>query len=366
MSLRGSWDDGLLTALGAILPLLEDDDITDIEANGFDDIWAKGHGWRGHRKIEGVGWKDREDFQVCCIRISDVIGRSLSTRTPVLDARLPGGERVNIAIPPACERIALTIRKFPAETMTFDRLVQLGSANGTIARMCEALVLARRSIIVAGGTGAGKTSLLNALTRFIPKNERIVTIEDARELQIGQPNWVSMESVEPTAGEGRALGIGDLVRNALRQTPDRIIVGEVRWDDALHLLRAFSTGHGGGFGTLHANDAVDALNQLQLLAQMAPIGGLTAAVVSALVARAVDVVIYQKLFEDEGKRRIAEIVELEQPGVAATPTGLEYRVRRLALWSQEHGAWTFPSMPSDRLLTTLRRLQLRWPVEAAS
>src|SRR5439155_14430762 len=122
-------------------------------------------------------------------------------------------------------------------------------------------VLLRKSILVAGGTGSGKTTLLNALSREIPEHERIVTIEDARELRIAQPNWVALETVEPYADGASAITIGDLVRNALRQTPDRIVVGEVRGDEAFHLLRALSTGHGGGFGTIHANDGEDALHQ---------------------------------------------------------------------------------------------------------
>jgi pilus assembly protein CpaF len=358
--LRGEWSPELLTALAPILGLLEDPAVTEVEANAFDDVWVKGAGWIGHRLIEGLGWKDHEDFRVACIRISDVIGRSISERRPLLNARLPGGERVNIAIPPACARIALTIRKFPAETMTFDRLEELGSVNRAVREICEGLVLARRSIIVAGGTGSGKTSLLNALSRVVPDHERIVTIEDARELQVQQPNWVAMETVEPFEAGVMPVTIGDLVRNALRQTPDRIIVGEVRWDDALHLLRAFSTGHGGGFGTIHANSAVDALHQLQILAQMAPVGSLSPAVVAAMVARAVDVVVFQEHFEEEGVRRVSEIVELHRPGVAIGENGIEYRVRRLVAWDGEDREWVFPEAPSVNLVRAFRRNGLRW------
>lgn len=359
---RGTWPDGLVSALTPLLDLLVDESITEIEANGFDDIWIKSSQWRGHRRAAGVGWHDRADFEIACIRISDVIGRSLSGKTPLLNARLPGGERVNIAIAPACERIALTIRKFPAETMTFDVLERKGSVNTLVRRICEGLVLARQSILVAGGTGAGKTSLLNALSRAIPAHERIVTVEDARELQIQQPNWVAMETVEPYEHGAMPVTIGDLVRNALRQAPDRVIVGEVRGDEAFYLLRAFSTGHGGGFGTIHANDGEDALHQLQLLAQMAPIGGLTAQVVASMVARAVDVVIYQKHFEDENSRRIVEVLELDRPGVRFGAAGeVEYRFRRLVMWSADDQAWTFPEDPSPRLRHALELKGLTWP-----
>lgn len=139
--------------------------------------------------------------------------------------------------------------------------------------MLRSLVLMRKSILVGGGTGAGKTSTLNALSRLIPDHERVVTVEDARELQIQNPNWVALETVEPYREGVPAVGVGELVKNALRMTPDRIVVGEVRGDEAFHLVRALSSGHGGGFGTIHCNDGRSALRQLQLLAQMAPVGG---------------------------------------------------------------------------------------------
>jgi pilus assembly protein CpaF len=360
--LRGTWPDGLVSALTPLLDLLADETVTEIEANGFDDIWIKGSRWRGHRRAEGVGWADRVDFEIACIRISDVVGRALSRKTPLLNARLPGGERVNVAIAPACERIALTIRKFPSETMTFDILERNGSVNPLVRRICEALVRARQSILVAGGTGSGKTSLLNALSRVIPTHERIVTVEDARELQIQQPNWVAMETVEPYEAGATPVTIGDLVRNALRQAPDRIIVGEVRGDEAFYLLRAFSTGHGGGFGTIHANGGEDALHQLQLLAQMAPVGGLDAQVVAAMVARAVDIVIYQKHFEEEDTRRIDEIIEVDRPGVRFGPAGeIEYRLRRLVAWNPDGRAWDFPEDPSSRLRRALELKSIAWP-----
>jgi pilus assembly protein CpaF len=360
--LRGIWPDGLLSALTPILELLADERVTEIEANGYDDIWVKGSGWRGHRRAAGIRWTDRADFEIACIRISDVIGRALSKRTPLLNARLPGGERVNIAIAPACDRIAMTIRKFPAERMTFDILERKGTVDGRVRALCEGLVVTRQSILVAGGTGAGKTSLLNALSRLIPPHERVVTIEDARELQIQQPNWVAMETVEPYEQGALPVTIGDLVRNALRQAPDRIIVGEVRGEEAFYLLRALSTGHGGGFGTIHANDGEDALHQLQLLAQMAPIAGLSSQVVAAMVGRAVDVVIYQRHFEDEDVRRITEVIEVAHPGVRFGAGGeIAYETRRLAIWDADAHRWSFPEEPSANLLRALAAKGVAWP-----
>jgi pilus assembly protein CpaF len=360
--LRGHWPDGLVSALTPLLELLADDNVTEIEANGYDDVWIKGNAWWGHRRAKDVQWFDRADFEIACVRISDVIGRSVSRRAPLLNARLPGGERVNIAIAPACERIALTIRKFPAETMTFDVLEEKGSVNRSVRQICENLVATRQSILVAGGTGAGKTSLLNALSRVIPAHERIITIEDARELQIQQPNWVAMETVEPYEAGATPVTIGDLVRNALRQTPDRIIVGEVRGEEAFFLVRALSTGHGGGFGTIHSNDAEDGLHQLQLLAQMAPVSGLTFQMVASMVARAVNVVIYQRHFEDENARRVAEILEIERPGVSVGTGGdIAYRFRRLVGWDSDAKDWEFPSEPSERLRRALVLKGLAWP-----
>lgn len=365
--LRGTWSDALVGALTPILGLLVDERVTEIEANAFDEVWVRAHGWRGHRRAEGVGWNDEADFLLACVRVGEVIGRTLSKRTPLLNGRLPGGERVNVVIPPACERIALTIRKFPRETMTFDILERLGSVNRAVRRLCEALVLARQSMLVAGGTSAGKTSLLNALSRVIPAHERIVTIEDARELQIQQPNWVSLETVEPYEVGAHPVTIGDLVRNALRQTPDRIIVGEVRGEEAFYLLRALSTGHGGGFGTIHANDGEDGLHQLQLLAQMAPVGGLTAQVVAAMVGRAVDVVIYQRHFPDSGTRRVVEVLELEKPGVAFGAGGdVRYLYRRLVAWNADHETWEFPDEPSARLGRELGAVGFDWSAAADS
>jgi len=363
-SRTAGWSDALRTALFPLLGLIDDARITEIEANGFDDVWVKGAPWAGHRKTN-VAWASPEDFRLACIRAAEVIGRQVSEQSPLCNARLPGGERVNIAVPPACAKIALTIRLFPAETMTFDKLVALGSVDASVRTMLESLVLARKSMLIAGGTGSGKTSLLNAMSQVIPSHERIVTIEDARELQIQQPNWVAMETVEPYHDGGTRVTIGDLVKNALRQTPDRIVVGEVRGEEAFYLLRALSTGHGGGLGTVHANDGDDALHQLQLLAQMADVAGLTTATVASMVGRAVDVVVYQGYFEEGNARRVSEILELERPGVVLGSGGeVSYRYRSLLEWKSDEGAWAYPQRPSNALLATLGRKQLPWPHES--
>jgi pilus assembly protein CpaF len=282
-----------------------------------------------------------------------------------MNGRLPGGERVNIVIPPACEKASMTIRKFPQDTMTMERLLAFKSVNPAIVTMAQSLVKARKSILVGGGTGAGKTSTLNALSRLIPIHERVVTVEDARELQIQNPNWVALETVEPYREGVVPLGIGDLVRNCLRMTPDRIVVGEVRGDEAFFLIRALSSGHGGGFGTIHCNDAHSSLRQLQLLAQMAPVGGLTSLVVAEMVGEAIDVVFYQALDEEDGKRRITEVIEVLKPGAVVNPRGgIVYRFRRLVRWNSWGQDWTFPQGPSAALLRSIKLLDLDWPNES--
>ena len=362
MTSTREWDTNLRTGLHPILHLLDDDRITNIQANGFNDIWVKGYGWKGSRRVSEVGWENFEHFKIGCIRVSQVINRPIHAGRPLLNGRLPGGERVNIAIPPACERIALTIRKFPAVPLRFPELEQNGSLSGDIRDLCSALVRLRRSILVSGGTDAGKTTLLNALTTSFEEHESVVTLEDARELRILQPNWRAMETVEPYEKDVQPVTMADLVRNVFRQNPDRIVVGEVRGEEAFYMLRTFSSGHRGGLSTVHANDAEDALHQVQLLAQMAPVAGLTAPTIASLVGRAVDVVIHQAFDEDAGHRRIMEIVELEPPGMRISPEGvIEYRFRRLVEWKRETGDWAFPCRPSGMSLAGVKRLGLRWP-----
>jgi pilus assembly protein CpaF len=385
LSLRGEWPGALQTALGPILGLLSDATRTEIAVNGPTRIYTKGTTWSGWRLEDIRGWKDSDDLLSACARLGDSICRTVNEREPIMNTRLPGGERVNVVVPPACAQISMTIRKFPSDTMTLDRLEELGSiaerapderclraaggrrpgrhvAGSPLRRIFESLVLSRTSIIVAGGTNAGKTSLLNALSQVIPADERVVTIEDNRELQIQQPNWVALETVEALDPADADVSIEMLVKTSLRMTPDRIIVGEVRDNDALHLLRAFSTGHRGGFGTVHASSAIDALSQLQVLAQMAS-STMQPQVVSSMVARGVEVVVYQEFFEDEMRRRVTEVIEVDRPGVSFASGGVEYRTRQLVQWDCEARCWTFPDSPSERLLRSLRRVGEQWPIE---
>jgi pilus assembly protein CpaF len=365
-----SWSPELRHALRPLLPYLGEDGINDIAANGPSSIWIRGAATRGWRRVEDCGWNDLAHFENACTRISDVIGRTVNSQRPLLDARLPGGERVNIVLPPACAAGALTIRSFPTQIMSLERLETLGmfggdSANArggrpsnsracvrprTVRELLEALVLGRASIIVAGSTGAGKTSVLNALSALISPYERVVSVENARELQFQNPNWVALETVERVYREDPGVSSSDLVRNSLRMAPDRIIVGEVRDSDSLDLLRALSTGHRGGFGTVHANGALDALLQLQVLAlsgESCP----PAETVLSMIARAVDVVIHCEFDEDHGLRRIGEVIELERyPNGTATAPGSAHAHRNLV---DDRGL--FPDPLSDRMSRLLTR-----------
>jgi pilus assembly protein CpaF len=362
-----TWPAELKTALRPIMDHIEDDGLTDIAANAHDRIFVKGASTHGQWHLaEGCGWDDPDHFRNGCIRISDGIGRSVNSRHPLLDARLPSGERVNVVMAPVCATGAVTIRRFPTQTMTLERLERLGTLGGpggegracgqeatdrsplptTVRELIECLVWGRASVVVTGSTGAGKTSLLNAMTGLVSPTERIVTVENARELQIRQPNWVSLETVEPIFASEDAIPIGALVRNTLRQTPDRIIVGEVRGSDSLDLLRALSTGHRGGFSTVHANGAVDALLQLQLLALMGETPP-PAPVVAQLIGRAIDVVVHCEFWEgDWATRAVAEIIEVDSgAGVESPSNSGEFRVRTLLDHRQ-----LFPEMPSERML----------------
>ncbi len=376
MALRNAdkWANNLINTLMPIMNYLEDDSITEIEVNGCDSIWCKGTEWRGHKRMEGAGWKDRNDFGSACQKLSEVVKRRLSEDRPILNGRLPGGERVNVAFNPACEEISLTIRKFPADTMTLGKLLQFGSISKDLEVMLRSIVLAKKSTLVGGGTSSGKTCVLNALSREIPGNQRIVTIEDSRELQIQQPNWVALETVEPYKEGSQAVGIDDLVKNALRMTPDRIIVGEVRDGAAFYLLRAFNSGHGGGFGTIHANSAMGALQQAQFLAQMAPVGGLDDVSIAGLVGDAIDIVVHVEFFDEyDGSRKVTQIMEVEKPGVRIHGNRqVEYLTRCLARYEIERidvsgetpvvvGGWVFPERPSAEFVNRILFKKLLWP-----
>ncbi|MEZ5652442.1 MAG: ATPase, T2SS/T4P/T4SS family, partial [Burkholderiaceae bacterium] len=292
--------------LGVLEPLLIAPDITEIMVNGTEPVFIERAG-----RLEQTSYRFSSDDAIRAVieRIVSPIGRRIDDASPMVDARLPDGSRVNAVIPPlALQGPVLTIRRFNARQFGADDLIAMGSASPAMMRFLTWSVEHRRNIVVAGGTGSGKTTLLNLLARHIPGDERIITIEDAAELRLEHRNLVSLEA-RPVNAEGRGgVAIRDLVRNALRMRPDRIVVGECRGGEAIDMLQAMNTGHEGSLTTVHANSARDALSRLEVMVLMSGVE-LPIAAIREQVASAVDLIVHQSRGRD-GRRRLTEIVEV--------------------------------------------------------
>ncbi|MFC0600164.1 CpaF family protein [Streptomyces palmae] len=295
--------------LGVLEPLLEDASITEIMVNGPDQIFVERS---GRVELVPVRFASEEQLMQTIERIVSTVNRRVDESHPMVDARLPSGERVNVIIPPlALTGATLTIRRFP-RVYTLAELIDLGTLDEQMLLLLSALVRAKFNVVVAGPTGSGKTTLLNALSGLIPEGERIITVEDAAELQLQQAHVIRLESRPPNVeGKGR-ITIRDLVRNSLRMRPDRIIVGEVRGGETLDMLQAMSTGHDGSLATVHANSAEDALMRLQTLASMSEVG-IPYQALRDQINSAVDCVV-QLARHPDGSRRISEIALLDSHG----------------------------------------------------
>src|SRR5262249_8774195 len=256
-----------LFGLGPLEPLLADTTISDILVNSHSTIYIER---RGKLELTDVKFKDDEHLMRVIERIVSTIGRRIDESSPMVDARLKDGSRVNAIIPPlAIDGPVVSIRRFGAEPLRMNRLIENKALTKDIADMVQMCVVARLNCVISGGTGAGKTTLLNALSAYIPESERIVTIEDSAELQLQQPHVVRLETRPPNI-EGRGeVTQRDLVRNALRMRPDRIVIGEVRGGEAIDMLQAMNTGHDGSLTTIHANTPRDSLARLETMIQMA-------------------------------------------------------------------------------------------------
>jgi pilus assembly protein CpaF len=289
--------------LGPLEVLLADPAVEEVMVNAHDCIYVER---RGLLQPTDVAFESEEELRNAIERILAPLGRRVDELSPMVDARLADGSRVNVVIPPlAIDGPALSIRRFGASRPGPEELVALGTLTGEQRRLLEEAVVARRSVLVSGGTGSGKTTLLNALSGFIAEGERVVTIEDAAELRLQQPHVVRLES-RPAGVEGRGeVTIRDLLRNALRMRPDRIVIGEVRGVEALDLLTALNTGHDGALSTVHANSPADALGRLETLALMAGVG-LPHAAVAEQVRRGIDLVVHLER-QPGGARRVTEI-----------------------------------------------------------
>jgi pilus assembly protein CpaF len=295
-----------LLGLGPLEPLLKDDTVSDILINTAQTVYVER---RGKLELTDIRFHDTRHLVRIINRIVSAVGRRVDESQPMVDARLQDGSRVNAIIPPlAVDGPLVSIRKFAAVPIHMERLVELASVSPDVAHVLTAVVKARRNVLISGGTGAGKTTLLNALSAFIDPAERIVTIEDAAELQLQQPHVCRLETRPPNLENLGEVTQRDLVRNALRMRPDRIIVGEVRSGEAFDMLQAMNTGHDGSMTTVHANTPRDALSRLEQMIGMAGLN-LSPRSIRQQIASALNVVVQVERMED-GRRRVVSISEI--------------------------------------------------------
>ncbi len=292
--------------LGPLEVLLADDDITEVMVNAFDDIYVE----RGGRlEPSGVAYTSHVAVLSAIERIVSPLGRRIDESSPMVDARLKDGSRVNAIIPPLALRgPCITIRKFSKKKLEADDLVGFGAVNQAMVKFLEVAVVNKKNVVISGGTGSGKTTLLNVLSNFIPHGERVITVEDAAELQLAQPHLVSLEARPPNMEGKGAIPIRDLVKNCLRMRPDRIVVGECRGGEALDMLQAMNTGHEGSLTTAHANTPRDMLSRLEVMVLMAGMD-LPVQAIREQICSAVDIIVQQTRFPD-GSRRVTAINEV--------------------------------------------------------
>jgi pilus assembly protein CpaF len=296
----------MVTGYGPIQPLLDDPGIDEVMVNGHGQVYIER---KGKLVKTDVTFDSDEHVRRIIDRIILPLGRRVNQKSPTVDARLPDGSRVNAVIPPvAIDGPSITIRKFAKERLTVKDLIQLDSISEGMIEFLRACVIARLNIIISGGTGSGKTTLLNVLSALIPDGERIVTIEDAAELQLRQEHIVRLETKPPDPDGQGLVTTRDLVRNSLRMRPDRIIVGEVRGGEALDMLQAMNTGHDGSLTTLHANSPRDALSRLETMTLMSGVE-LPVRVIREQISSAIDLIVQQSRMRD-GSRKVTAITEV--------------------------------------------------------
>lgn len=295
-----------ILGLGPIEPLLKDPGVTEVMVNGPDSIYIER---KGRLQKTDVRFRNTEHLMHIIDRIVTAVGRRVDESSPMVDARLADGSRVNVIIPPlSLSGPCVTIRKFSKDVLTVDKMIEFGSFDQRMAEFLEDCVKGRLNIVVSGGTGSGKTTLLNVLSSYVPASERIVTLEDSAELQLKQDHVVTLETRPPNIeGEGEVT-MRDLVRNALRMRPDRIIVGECRTGEALDMLQAMNTGHDGSMTTAHANSARDALSRLETMVLMSGME-LPLRAIRSQIASAVDIIVQIARLRD-GSRKIINIAEV--------------------------------------------------------
>jgi pilus assembly protein CpaF len=299
-----------MVGLGPVEPFLDDDDVTDILVNGPFDIYVERHG-----KLEKTNarFRDAQHLVSVAQRIAAAVGRRIDEASPMVDARLADGSRVNIVLPPlVLNGGTISIRKFPKHNLTLDRMVRQENLSRDMARLLQIAARSRLNILISGGTGSGKTTLLNAISQFIDRGERVITIEDAVELRLQQPHVVQMETRPPNIEGVGHVTQRELVRNALRMRPDRIIVGEVRGPEAFDMLQAMNTGHDGSMSTVHANSPRDALYRIENMVMMANLN-LPLKAIRMHVASALNLIVHIERMRD-GIRRVQNITEIAGMG----------------------------------------------------
>ncbi|MBT9158311.1 MAG: putative conjugal transfer protein [Firmicutes bacterium] len=291
---------------GPITGLLNDDDVSEIMINSAQQVYVER---RGRLELSLVTFRDSEHVMQVIEKIVAPLGRRIDESSPMVDARLPDGSRVNAIIPPlALKGPTMTIRKFSRDPLTVENLITFGTLGPSMAKFLQACVLGRLNIVVSGGTGSGKTTTLNCLSSFIPSDERIITIEDAAELQLKQEHVVTLETRPPNIEGKGTVTIRDLVRNSLRMRPNRIVIGEVRGGEALDMLQAMNTGHDGSLTTGHANTPRDMLSRLETMVLMAGMD-LPVRAIREQISSAIDLIVQQSRLRD-GSRKITHICEV--------------------------------------------------------
>jgi pilus assembly protein CpaF len=292
--------------LGPLEPFVRDPEVTEVMVNGWDSIYVERGG-----KLYWTGSKFHDDGQLrrTIEKIVSKVGRRVDESSPYVDARLPDGSRVNAIVPPlAIDGACLTIRKFSADPYQAEDLISFGTLTRPVVELLDACVRGRMNILVSGGTGAGKTTTLNVLSSFLPDDERILTIEDSAELRLQQPHVVRLEYRPPNIEGKGEVSIRDLVRNALRMRPDRIVVGEVRGGEALDMLQAMNTGHDGSISTIHSNSPRDAMSRLETMSLMAGMD-LGIRTIREQISSALNLIVHQARMKD-GVRRITHVTEI--------------------------------------------------------
>lgn len=337
---------GAFRGLGILDSILQDESITEIMINGPDNIFIE---QAGRLSKLDKAFDSEEQLQDIVRKIVGQVGREVNTANPICDAHLLDGSRVNVVLKPIARNgTTVTIRKFSSTPMTIEKLIQYGSLSPDIAKQLELLVRAKYNIFIAGGTGSGKTTFLNALSNFIPKDERIITIEDSAELQIvGIDNLVSMETRNAnTAGAGE-INMQQLIKSSLRMRPERIIVGEVRGGEALDMLQAMNTGHDGSLSTGHANSTEDMLSRLETMVLQGS-AGLPLPAIRQQIASALDIIIHLSRLRDKSRRTMAitEVVGMKPDGT----------IELNELYRFEEDEFTTPEKVSGRLVRTKNKM----------